>query len=158
MKTLKLIFFICFVISCSAQKPNLSRSNLVGTWSCKEKVTVRYKIGFLKYQFVTAPDSVEVNFSIDENGKFSGTVGNSKFKNCVVKKNRGAIGRKINRFTDYVVRGKLEGKIFSDDISKQKFISFPFNLTDKKLSGSVFHLKGFDLYPMFGINASKQKN
>lgn len=157
MKTTKLILASCFAfllfVSCKQwEVPAL----LVGKWESKQKVTVRTKEKG-KYVFINAPDSILLQFSIDENGNVSGHLGDATLENCKVQKNRGEFGKALNLATDYVIKGNLKGAIFSADPHLTKEISAPFDVKNNKMEGSFFQMFGLDLFPVTGMDASKKE-
>ncbi|MDP1727632.1 MAG: hypothetical protein Q8M15_12680 [Bacteroidota bacterium] len=129
---------------------------LIGTWSGKQSVQVRYSTGFMKFRFVESGDSLVTLIQIDKEGKVSGSIGNAKMSDCRVIKNRGAVGRKLNLATDFSIRGKLEGFIFEGDTIASKDIAIPFEIKSDKLQGSVFHKIGMDVFPMLGLDLKKK--
>lgn len=159
-----LLVFFCtfFVLSGCGQSRHLTldESNdgapLIGTWSGRQFVTVRYTTGFMKFRFVESRDSIPVEIHIDKDAGVSGRIGNAKLSDCRVIKNRGSIGRKLNLATDFAIRGKLEGFIFDGDTIVNKEIAIPFELSTGILSGSVFHKIGIDVFPMAGLNLRKR--
>lgn len=159
---LLLFFCTCFVFSGCGQSHSLildennGGTALIGTWSGKKFVTVRYSTGFMKFRFVKSKDSIPVEIRIDRDAGVSGSIGNAKLTDCSVIKNRGSVGRKLNLASDFAIRGKLEGFIFDGDTIANKEIAIPFELSAGKLSGSVFHKIGLDVFPMTGLNLMKR--
>lgn len=130
--------------------------SIVGNWTGKQKVIVRFKnSGLLSYNFKTSPDSVMLSLTIKEDGNVSGSFGSAFFESCTVDKNRGWVGRKLNIATDYIIRGNLKGTIFASDILVQKEISFPFSVAGNALKGTIFQKQGMDIYPMVNVHLIK---
>ena len=129
---------------------------LLGDWSGKQKVTVRYRIDN-KYSFVTAPDSVGMAITIKDNGIVSGNFGTATFDNCMVEKNRGWLGRLINIKSDFIITGRLNGGIFPGDTLAYKEISLPFNMTDNVIDGAIFQKQGMGAFPMCNIRISRNR-
>lgn len=130
-------------------------SSLIGEWESKQKVTVRTKVKG-DYVFINAPDSLLLQFSIDEKGIVSGHLGTASLENCKVEKNRGDLGKAMNLATDYVIKGELKGAIFPNDPYSTKEISAPFDVKNYKMNGSLFQRFGLDLFPMTGMDAVKK--
>ncbi len=157
-----LFFYTGLVLSGCGQSHSiiLDESNggtaLIGTWSGKQFVQVRYSTGFMKFRFVKSSDSLLTLILIDKEGKVSGSIGNAKLNDCRVVKNRGAVGRKLNLATDFSIRGKLEGFMFEGDTIASKDIAIPFEIKSGKLKGSVFHKIGVDVFPMLGLDLKKR--
>ncbi len=156
MKTTKLLLASClaFLLFVSCKEWEVPAA-LIGKWQCRQKVTVRTKENG-KYVFLNAPDSLVLQFSIDENGNLSGKLGDGTFTNCKVMKNRNDLERKLKLATDYVIKGELNGAIFPGDPHLNKEISAPFDVKNNKMTGSLFQMFGLDLYPITGMEAVKQ--
>jgi len=132
-------------------------SSIVGDWSGKHLVVVRTKTNG-KYNFIKSTGAVNFNLSIHLDGNVTGTLGNASFEGCMVKKNRGWIGRVLNLKTDFVIKGNLVGAIFPDDQNKNKVISMPVDLENNTLKGSLFQIEGaIDMFPMVDVRLSKEK-
>lgn len=129
--------------------------SVIGTWTGKHKVTVRIKEEFMKYNFIPSPDSTSLSLTINENGFISGTLGTATFKNCIIKKNRSEISKKLDLYSDYVITGKLSGVIFPTDPVILKEISFPLNLENNCITGCIFQKDGTEIYPMTNVNLTK---
>ena len=157
MKTTRLILASClaFLLFASCKQWEVP-ALLIGKWESKQKVTVRTKEKG-KYVFINAPDSILLQFSIDENGNVTGHLGDATLENCKVQKNLGEFGKALNLATDYVIKGNLKGAIFSADPYLTKEISAPFDVKNNKMEGSFFQLFGLDLYPLTGMDASKKE-
>jgi hypothetical protein len=157
MKTTKLFLVSCIAyllfVSCKEWEVP---TTLIGKWESKQTVKVRTKENG-KYVFISAPDSIVFQFEIDGNGNVSGHLGDAIFENCKVSKNRGNLGRTLNLATDYVIKGNLNGAIFSSDPHLTKEISAPFDIKNNKMEGSFFQMVGLDLYPVTGMDASKKE-
>lgn len=148
-------FFIVLLMFIHSCKQWEMPSHLEGNWQSKQQVKVRIKSDG-KYVFLSAQDSVLLKMKIDQYGNITGTLGNAIFESCKVQKNRGELGRTLNLATDFVIKGKLKGKIFDDDPYSEKEISAPFDVSNNKMNGSIFQLFGFDLFPVSGLDATKQ--
>lgn len=129
---------------------------ITGNWKGKMKVSVRYNIN-LHYSFVHSTDSVPLLLNILPDGKVSGTFGGAMLVNCIVKKNRGWLGKKLDLGTDYVIKGQLAGSIFSTDTLSVKTFSLPFNLTGHCLDGDIFQKDGYEIFPMANVDLCNKK-
>ena len=131
--------------------------SVTGNWENNLNVKVRYKPDG-NYIFVPSDEPVTINLKINSDGKVEGNFGTAKFENCTVKNNRGWIGKKLNLATDYVIKGKLSGKIFTKDTILSKDISIPFNMENNMLSGDIFNNESFlGLYPMAEVKLMSRK-
>jgi hypothetical protein len=128
--------------------------SLVGAWSAKQVVTVRYQTGFMSYRFVK--DTVQIAMNIQEDGSVNGSIGGARLEECVLSQNRGWFGRTFDLFTDYIITGKLSGSIFKQDTLTAKEISAPFDVKGDTITGSIFQKQGSDAFPMVNIRLAKQ--
>jgi len=128
---------------------------LHGEWIGNLKVAVRFNNNG-KFTFVTAPDTVNLNLIVKENGDVSGIFGAAAFESCSICKNRGWISKRLNLGTDYIISGNLTGAIFPTDTIVTKRISFPFNMENHIISGSMFQKQGMGVFPMADIRIIKK--
>jgi len=128
---------------------------LIGIWSARQKVTARTKDANDDYIFIN--DTVVIAITINENRTVEGMCGTAVFQGCVIAENRGWFGRFFNLATDYVITGKLIGKIFEKDTLTNKTISAPFNVTGTTTAGSLFQKESwFGIYPMADFKLEKK--
>ncbi|MCE9540832.1 MAG: hypothetical protein K8R85_16685 [Bacteroidetes bacterium] len=128
---------------------------MTGTWSARQRVTVRMKDANNDYIFIK--DTVTIAITISADVSVEGTCGGALFKDCLLSSNRGWFGRWLNIKTDYIITGKLIGKIFEKDTLTDKTISAPFNVTGSSTAGSLFQKEGwFDIYPMADFKLEKK--
>ena len=157
VKTIRIIFLIltmCVVLAisggCLAQPMDEIPETLLGTWHGESSVR-------LPIVFVPEPDndpsddlfvSVTINITIHEDGVVTGMIGGAELKNCVLKQNRGELGRQLNVATDYVIiDGYMDGPIVTADEVLAKDLSIPFNVVDGRIEGSLFWRKA-GRYPL----------
>jgi hypothetical protein len=155
------LLFLFIISSCSSNVSLLNDTNfggnqLPGNWKGAQPISVRYTSGFMSYTFIRSTDTLPSIIQIDEQGKVTGSIGNAAFSEAKVKKNRGALGRKFNLATDYVIKGKLIGFTFSGDSIPEKEISIPLELENGYLKGDIFMNRGLGIYPMGSLNLLKQ--
>ena len=128
---------------------------LTGEWSARLKVTVRMKDANDDYIFIS--DTVAIAITVNADGTVDGICGGATFQGCVIAENRGWFGRMFNLATDYVITGKLIGKIFANDTLTDKIISAPFNVTGNVTAGSLFQKQGWiGIYPMADFALEKK--
>jgi hypothetical protein len=107
--------------------------------------------------FVPEPDAdltddvllpLAIDITIHDDGTVTGTVSDAELVDCVLKQNRGELGRRLNLATDYIVMdGYLRGPIVPEDETLEKEITIPFNIVDGSLRGSLFWVKAWH-YPL----------
>jgi len=105
----------------------------------------------MKQLFVPEPDNdpsddvkvpVTLELTIHENGTVRGMVGGAELKGCVLKQNRGELGRRLNVASDYVIMdGYLDGAIVAEDTVPKKNLSIPFDIVDGHIQGTLFWQK-----------------
>lgn len=99
---------------------------LIGTWE-----------GTSKFSRRGVQELTPVSITILPDGKIEGTAGAARLTRCVVKKNRGWLGKKLNIKTDYIIRGCLEGSVVSHDAGGMRKIAMPFSIRDGTLMGGL---------------------
>ncbi|SDC33735.1 hypothetical protein [Williamwhitmania taraxaci] len=124
--------------------------SIVGSWSANQRVTVRFLVDG-KYQFKTAPDSINLTLNISANGQVSGNMGDASFEACSIHKNRNWLFKKLHLGTDFVITGTLKGSVFAVDTIDSKDIHLSFNMDDGIISGILFQKGGMNSFPMVTI-------
>jgi hypothetical protein len=128
---------------------------LVGTWSSRTSISVRYTLGFGSYRFVR--DSIDASIEIRKDRSVHGRVGNAEFVGCSVEKNRGMVARTLDLFTDYIIKGEIKGRAFPADTLERITITIPFNLEERRMKGTIFQCDGADIFPMVYLTMAKQQ-
>lgn len=138
------------ISGCLAQPFESVPEELIGSWHGDSHVR-------LPITFNPTPDSdptndvvlpVAIDIAIHEDGTVTGVVGGAELRGCVLKQNRGVLGRQLNIATDYVIMdGTLEGPIVEEDNVPEKGLSIPFNIVDTNIQGSLFWTKEWK-YPL----------
>lgn len=85
----------------------------------------------------TAEKKLGVQLAIAPSGDVTGQVGDAELVGGRLKANRGAVGRKLNIKTDYIVVGKLEGPIIAAQKITRSRVKMPLNWTGSELRGGV---------------------
>ena len=131
-------------------------SDLAGQWQGKSRFTgISYEEATQK---TVMPQDVETVLHISADGKVTGRVGGAELSDCVVKKNRGWLGRLLNIETDFLIRGQIIGAVVPGSESGTHTISAPFNLPDNRIKGSMFITYPFKYpYPfLHGLRLSRE--
>jgi hypothetical protein len=128
-------------------------NELVGTWTSRQVVRVRYTLSFASFRFVK--DSASIVLTIRNDRTVEGQVGGATFEGCTVAKNRGTIARTLDLYSDYIIVGKLLGSIFPQDSIASKNISIPFNVEEGSVKGTIFQNKTADVVPMVDVVLAK---
>lgn len=126
--------FACLVCVCASGAPAAARGGcggfppdeLVGTW---EGISLFSRHG--------ARETARVSLTILPDGRVEGSAGGARMADCVVRRNRGWLGRKLGIKTDYRITGWLEGAVVPADAGGRRRISLPFNLRDGALAGGL---------------------
>jgi hypothetical protein len=118
---------------------------IVGTWQGQGKL-VGQPTG-LDYRDERLRQDISITIHPDGSvsGSVTGFAGAEEVRlvNCTVKKNRGPVGRRINFWTDHIIRGDLEGSFAPGDTLRIKPMTMPFNVDpDGSLKGSIFSSEG----------------
>ena len=85
--------------------------------------------------------------TIREDARVTGTVGGAELVDCVLKRNRGELGRQLNVASDYIIMdGYLDGPIIPGDEELRKDFTIPFDVVDGRMQGSIMWVQGLK-YP-----------
>lgn len=129
-------------------------SQLVGTWQGHSRFTG------ISYEESTTnkvtPTTVEMTLQITSDGKVTGKFGGAKLTDCQVMANRGWVGRHLNLWSDFIIRGRLEGAIAPGSEGGIHEISIPFNLENYGLHGTVFRQQPWRYpYPFLNLKLER---
>ena len=93
---------------------------------------------------------------IESSGVATGRIGQAVFNDCIIHRNRGWLGRKLNLKTDFIVLGGyMEGKITPKDEGKRREFTIPLNIVNGKLTGTIMLLPKFPLTRPLKLEKSK---
>lgn len=127
---------------------------LVGTWQGHSRFT-----GISYEEYTTnkvAETTVELTLIITPDGKVAGKFGGAKLTGCEVTANRGWVGRHLHLWTDFIIRGRLEGAIAPGSQGGSHEISIPFNSEHNALDGSVFRQQPWRYpYPFLNLKLER---
>ena len=103
------------------------------------------------------PQYVETDLTISSTGAVTGHFGGAELSGCVLETNRGWLGRLLHIKTDYILRGKMTGRVSSQSEDGAHVISIPLNLVGNELRGSAFVSGGaFDFpYPFLKLQLAR---
>lgn len=147
---LALLIVATLSAGCLVRPMDTIPDSLLGTWHGES--TVRLPIVFVPEPDDDPGDDVRVLIAIDitihDDGTVTGTVGDAKMVDCVLKQNRGELGRRLNLATDYIIMdGYLVGPFVPADEVAEKAFTIPFNIVDGHMRGSLFWVKAWK-YPL----------
>ena len=71
-------------------------------------------------------------------------VGDAILTDGRLERNRGALGRKLNLATDYLITGKLNGSIVRSESITRESVSIPLNFSGGEYTGGI-HTSGSKL-------------
>ncbi len=120
-------------------------SRLVGRW----QGTDRY-FGLSYEEGLAArgqAQEVEVNLTISPDGTVGGRIGGAELSTCRLEANRGWLGRMLQVKTDFIIHGKMVGRVSANSEIGTHTISVPLDLDGNLLDGSVFVMRGGLSYP-----------
>lgn len=106
-------------------------AEMAGRFEGKAKIVVDW----------TQQKELPVVLKIGGAGSVSGKVGDATLKNGRLARNRGAIGRKLNIKTDYIVTGELSGPVISSEKVSRESVSIPLNFQNGAYVGGL-HTSG----------------
>lgn len=81
--------------------------------------------------------NLPVALVIKEDGSVTGKVGDAVLHKGQLKRNRGAIGRRLNIKTDYLIAGDLAGPIVSAEGITRSGVMMPLNWSEKGYVGGL---------------------
>ncbi len=123
----------------------LADTPLAGRWHGNDRF-----FGLRQEEGATAqgvPHYVETDLTISNTGTVTGHIGGAELSECVLEANRGWLGRLLHIKTDYIIRGKMTGRVSSQSEDGTHAISVPLNLVGNELQGSAFASDGTFDYP-----------
>lgn len=124
------------------QMPN----ELVGNWETKSiPITFRTKIRWMKYSFTKS--NTILNLKINADNTVSGSIGNAKFKNVKMTKNKG--NSAVNGISYIIACGALD-QICDEDSPELKTIELWLIPMKEKgiLKAEIRLIEGWDTFPM----------
>jgi hypothetical protein len=78
-----------------------------------------------------------VAIDIQTNGTVAGKIGDATLVDGQFQSNRGWLGRKLNLWSDYIIKGKLDGSIVAAENIARDQVFIPINFKDGVLAGGV---------------------
>lgn len=118
---------------------------MVGTWVGNTEIIADFKKD--ESPSSNPEDWFLLTIIIHPDGRVTGTMGDAVLEDCKINLNRNDFERAINVKTDYIIsEGYLNGSICVDDSVDIREISFPFNIKENEIVGSIFHIEGMK-YP-----------
>jgi hypothetical protein len=136
-------FLLLLNFQCNAQE---IPKDLTGNWETEStKITIRTKIRWMKYSFT--PAKITLNLNIDANNSVSGTIGEAKFSNATILKNKG--NPSITGIA-YIIPCGLIGQICKEDTTGLKKLELWIKPTKVKgiMSAEIRLIAGWDTFPM----------
>lgn len=125
---------------------NQTPNELVGNWETKSTpITFRTKIRWMKYSF--AKSNTILNLKINADNTVSGSIGNAKFKNVKMTKNKG--NSAVNGISYIIACGALD-QICDEDSPELKTIELWLIPMKEKgiLKAEIRLIEGWDTFPM----------
>jgi hypothetical protein len=101
---------------------------------------------------------VEAKLTISPDGTVEGRIGGAELNACRIEANRGWFGRMLRIKTDFIIRGKMVGRVSADSETGTHTISVPLDLDGDQLDGSIFVIRGaFSFpYPFLKLRLARQ--
>ena len=164
MKTLRWVLFPLFLIllitGCGATPIEVVDASLIGTWhgECTINLPIVFDPTQLPQDVERSKTSVAMDITIHEDATVEGTVGEATLEECILKRNRGELGRRLNMASDYIIMdGYLSAPIVSgQDESKVKEFTIPFNLADGHIQGGLMWRQEWKYpYPLCSVDLER---
>ena len=157
-----LFFFLATlgIAGCGATPMDNVDASLLGTW--QGKANVRPPISFVPPSDDTPrqPEvTVPLKVTIHADARVTGSVGDAELVDCVLKYNRGELGRQLNLASDFIIMdGHLQGSIIPGDEELHKDFTIPFNVVDGHIQGSIMWLqKGKYPSPLMRVDLTRNQ-
>jgi hypothetical protein len=151
MKTLIIILFVFFFISCTQKS---IPPEFVGTWTT-EKVLVTVRTESEKGKFMFATDSALIKLIIKRDKTADGFIGIAEFKNGTIKKNWGNPEKKG---ISYKIKCGSVGKFFSNDPLENKEVEIWLGPLKGTIDAELRYTEGGAYFPMAGMILTKGRN
>ena len=147
--------------SCGATPIDVVDPALVGTWQgeCRLDLPVVFNPNQIPEGVERSVTIAAVSITIFEDATVEGSIAEATFEDCVLKYNRGELGRTLNMATDYIIiDGHLAGPIVSGhDENETKSFTIPFNLVEGRIQGGLMWLQtGKYPYPLCDIDLERR--
>jgi hypothetical protein len=147
--------------SCGATPIDVVDPALVGTWQgeCRLDLPVVFNPNQIPEGVERSITTAAVSITIFEDATVEGSIAEARFEDCVLKYNRGELGRMLNMATDYIIiDGHLAGQIVSGhDENETKSFTIPFNLVEGRIQGGLMWLQtGKYPYPLCDIDLERR--
>jgi hypothetical protein len=119
--------------------------SLVGAWhgECEIGLLVVFNPKQIPEDVERTYTTVDLDITIHEDANVEGALGEAILEECVLKLNRGDLGRALNMASDYIIiDGYLSGPIVSgEDAGDLKGFTIPFDLVDGHIQGGLMWLQ-----------------
>ena len=139
-------FFLSVLLAgCSGTPIEVVDASLVGAWhgQCKIGLPVVFNPNQIPENVERTYTTVDLDITIHEDASVEGTLGEATLEECVLKLNRGDLGRALNMASDYIITdGYLSGPIVSgEDAEERKEFTIPFDLVDGHIQSWLMWLQ-----------------
>ena len=135
-------------------------TSLVGAWhgECKISLPVVFNPNQVPENVERTHTMVDLDITIHEDATVEGTLGEATLEECVLKLNRGDLGRSLNIASDYIIAdGHLAGPIVSgQDANDLKEFTIPFDLVDGRMHGGLMWVQDWKYpYPLCQLDLER---
>lgn len=137
MKVPKIVLGLAFfLLAVALSQPHLHAgegiaATMAGPWEGNAHVIVNW----------CQRTNLPVALTIGADGAVTGTVGDATLTKARLKKNRGALGRRLNVKTDFIIVGDLQGAIVAREGITRSQVMMPLNFSGGKFVGGL-HTSG----------------
>jgi len=82
-------------------------------------------------------ERLELELSVNADGVVTGRVAEARLADAHLRSNRGALGRALGWWTDWIVEGELEGTLLADEGFVARRVTIPFDLREGSIEGGL---------------------
>lgn len=102
-------------------------AELQGTWTGDCRVVVDW----------VERERLDLELSVAADGVVTGRVAEARLADAHLCRNRGALGRALGWWTDWIVEGELEGTLLADEGFVARRVTIPFDASEERLVGGL---------------------
>jgi hypothetical protein len=126
---LSLLLLPSIMLACGACASGSAAApaELQGTWAGDCRVVVDW----------VERERLELELCVAADGVVTGRVAEARLSDAHVRRNRGAFGRALGWWTDWIVEGELEGTLLADEGFVARRVTIPFDVSEGGLAGGL---------------------
>lgn len=154
------VVFGLLLAGCGATPIETVDPSLVGVWhgECVIDLPVVFDPTQLPEDVERTKTTIPLDITIHTDASVTGTIGEAKLDECVLKHNRSELGRRLNMASDYIIMdGYLSGPIvLGEDENDLKTFTIPFDLVDEHIEGGLMWLQEWKYpFPLCDVDLAR---